>query len=201
MKLSLVLSALASIVVLVTAYPMEGAIAKRSVMEHAAHSNTRSIKLVYAGPALLQPHTQTACINKRSTGMYGRFLPCAAYKPRTDCFYTNCAKLVQQSTEARRCVEGRTGVPPGQAILSKLCITMSGKKLHGYAWWSLVGISMGILNPRGSWVWVPLGYISKSPGSVQICPDLDNIKFTNHSEVHSARILTNDSEAHSTRVQ
>ncbi|KAG1787781.1 uncharacterized protein HD556DRAFT_1448461 [Suillus plorans] len=33
MKLSLVLSALASIVVLVTAYPMEGAIAKRSDVE------------------------------------------------------------------------------------------------------------------------------------------------------------------------
>ncbi|KAG1795427.1 uncharacterized protein HD556DRAFT_1307579 [Suillus plorans] len=26
----------------------------------------------------------------------------------------------------------------GQAILSKLCITMCGKKQHGYAWWTLV---------------------------------------------------------------
>ncbi|KAG1895124.1 uncharacterized protein F5891DRAFT_1194467 [Suillus fuscotomentosus] len=42
MKLSLVLSALASIVVLVTAYPMEGAIAKRSDVEKRKELNAEN---------------------------------------------------------------------------------------------------------------------------------------------------------------
>ncbi|KAG1805897.1 hypothetical protein EV424DRAFT_1544229 [Suillus variegatus] len=42
MKLSLVLSALASIVVLVTAYPMEGAIVKRSDVEKREELNAEN---------------------------------------------------------------------------------------------------------------------------------------------------------------